>query len=111
MRVFLFSGSILGQFAQPDQMGDVFGVEVLFEVLDVQADGAGVQAEADGDLFGGAALGEQAEHLALALGQAEHLLQTGDQVWGGVVYELEGDEMAAVGAEEIDHGGFLIADC
>jgi hypothetical protein len=111
----LFSGSIW-QLAQPDQMGDVFGVKALFEVLDVQADGAGMQAKAGGDLFGGAALGEQAEHLALALGQAE---QSGGQVGGGVrergafVHDLEGDGTAAVGAEEIEgwrHWGLRIDD-
>ena len=110
----LFSGSIPWQMAQPDQMGDVFGVEALFEVLDVQADGAGVQAQAGGDLFGGAAFGEQAEYLALALRQAERLWQAGGQVRGGgrraAVDELEGDGMATVGAEEIDHWGFLIDD-
>ncbi len=102
-------------------MRDVFGVEALFEVLDVQADGARVQAQADGDLFGGAAFGEQAEHLALPLRQGGQTEQAGGSGAGGAaLYELEGDGMAAVGTEEIEdwrlmivdwgHGGFLIAD-
>ena len=100
-------------------MGDVFGMEALFEVLDVQADGAGVQAQAGGDLFGGAALGEQVEHLALALrqgGQAGHKCQSGERIGGEggrsriAVDELEGDGMAAVGAEEIADCRLVIED-